>query len=173
MRHNSRGLPWSRHGLPLAERIKESSLVDPATGCWLWQKAKYPNGYGLIGIRKDGKTRSMPAHRASFEAFRELIPAGLWVLHKCDVPICVNPEHLFLGTNHDNVLDMWAKGRAVPPPWVPGEKQGASKLTEAAVRDIRRRYGMGESQYKLAADYDVTQANISRIVTRQTWVYID
>lgn len=105
-----------RHGSPLAlkkekvnsfteEAIKTRSEVDQ-NGCWIWQGAPNNKGYGRIAIQ--GKR--IYAHRASFMIFNGSIN-DLNVLHKCDVPLCVNPEHLFLGTQQENVTDMMQKGR--------------------------------------------------------------
>jgi hypothetical protein len=85
----------------------EQCFDRSATGCWLWTKAKTTDGYGQKHI--DGKLEY--AHRLSWKLHRGEIPAGLFVLHKCDVRNCINPEHLFLGSCKDNVLDARAKGR--------------------------------------------------------------
>jgi len=96
------------------------------------------------------------------------IPPGLHVLHKCDNPICVNPAHLFLGTNADNAADKVAKGRQTK-----GSDIVHSKLSEETVREIRRRYALGTtSQYKLAKEYGVTQSNVSRLVNVTRWKHI-
>jgi hypothetical protein len=79
-------------------------------GCWVWQAARSVSGYGLLapsgGVRGDRR-----AHRVSWELHNGPIPAGLWVLHSCDNPPCVNPDHLFLGTRSDNMRDCASKGR--------------------------------------------------------------
>lgn len=76
--------------------------------CWLWQAAKMPAGYGVFSVR-GVKQR---AHRVAYELCVRPIPAGMFVLHRCDTPACVNPLHLFLGTHTDNMRDKIAKGRA-------------------------------------------------------------
>ena len=86
--------------------------IQKTTGCWLWTAAKNKKGYGIFGLGK----QTDKAHRIAWRLIVGPIPAGLFVLHKCDVPNCVNPAHLFLGTNLDNVKDMIAKGRNSPPP---------------------------------------------------------
>lgn len=94
-----------------AFRVFDKSLilinVKPSDdGCWIWQLSKFKTtGYG--------KFRGYVAHRASWMAFRGPIPEGLCVLHRCDVRACVNPAHLFLGTQQENLRDMTEKGRAV------------------------------------------------------------
>ena len=74
------------------------------SGCWEWVGPRQPNGYGVIA-------EGLSTHRFSYERFKGAIPLGMCVLHSCDNKICVNPEHLFLGTNNDNTQDMMAKGR--------------------------------------------------------------
>lgn len=90
----------------MKDRIQKLIEID-AKGCWLWTKGRMPFGYGAIVV--NGKTKL--AHRVSYEAHVGPIPSGLCVLHRCDVPPCVNPEHLFLGTQLDNMRDKIAKGR--------------------------------------------------------------
>lgn len=96
---------------PIAARF--ASFHTVGDGCWVWQGSKNRDGYGLFmrdGRRRPGR-RCERASRVSWELHRGPIPRGLWVLHKCDNPSCVNPDHLFLGTVQDNVADMMRKGR--------------------------------------------------------------
>ena len=97
--------------LPIYERFNQKFIPEPNTGCWLWIARLNNRGYGVIGRgrRGDGTTA---AHRVSWELFCGLIPNGMHVLHKCDNPPCVNPQHLFLGTHGDNMRDAVRKGRA-------------------------------------------------------------
>lgn len=92
----------------LQRRIKKHSIVSES-GCWLWQGAKKPNGYG--NMTWAGK--SLIAHRAAWLAYHGHIPDGMQVCHHCDTPACVNPGHLFLGSQQDNIADMDAKRRRV------------------------------------------------------------
>lgn len=110
-------------------RVETSS-----TGCWLWIGGKDGDGYGMFWL--DG--RNQRAHRVSYELFIAPIPAGLHGLHRCDVPSCVNPLHVFIGTNLDNVRDSFTKGRAYRRS-VPrrGEQHPNAKLTEAVVLEVR------------------------------------
>lgn len=93
--------------LPTGERIELKSIPIPESGCWIW--TEYCNNHGYGRFRVDGKKTL--AHRASYEAFIGPIPEGMLVCHKCDTPACVNPSHLFLGTDKDNVRDCINKGR--------------------------------------------------------------
>ena len=112
--------------------------------------------------------RSFLAHRVSWELANGPIPSGMCVLHRCDNPPCVNPVHLFLGTQHDNVIDMIAKGRKNP---ACGENHGRAKLTAAAVREIRER-GLTESQQSLARLHGVSQVAISHVLLRKSWKHL-
>lgn len=97
----------------VAERFWAKVRVAP--GCWIWVGCRNSANYGHMGIgsRTDGSRRTMAAHRVSWELHNGPIPEGLCVLHHCDNPPCVNPAHLFLGTDADNVADRDAKGRQV------------------------------------------------------------
>lgn len=97
---------------PLKDRIEASSIPEPNSGCWLWLGAYDRDGYGRLQV---GPGSPKAAHRASWEAFNGTIPHGLYVLHRCDLPACVNPDHLWLGTHSDNMRDCSAKGRLRRP----------------------------------------------------------
>lgn len=123
--------------------------------CWLWTAGTL-RGYGQIAGLVNGKRRPVYAHRVSWELANGAIPDGLSVLHRCDVPLCVNPAHLFVGTQPDNLNDARQKGRLI-------DGLGARKLSDAAYLDILsapRDYGSGLA---LAHKYGVTKTTISRI----------
>lgn len=101
-----------KEGLSLAERIELDSMPVTECGCWIWLRSLSTRGYGQINLG-DRVTRT---HRASYEAFKGTIPDGLHVLHTCDVKTCVNPDHLYLGTDAENSRDRIARGRQVNPP---------------------------------------------------------
>jgi len=126
--------------------------------CWIWA-GSIKGPYGLY--------QKSYAHRVSYSIFKGGIPAGLSVLHRCDQTLCVNPEHLFLGTQQDNITDAQAKGRLAR-----GSKQGLSKLTDADVRCILWSRRLGMTQTALAKRFGVCQATIYEILSGKNWTHI-
>lgn len=98
---------------PLDERFHEKYQKVPFSGCWLWTGALDTDGYGMIAVGRGPKA----AHRISWILHKGEIPLQQHVLHHCDIPCCVNPAHLFLGTHADNMKDGAKKGRIKPPDW--------------------------------------------------------
>lgn len=113
------------------ERLLEKTEKDG--DCWVWTGSRHSNGYGRMSV----KGRSRMTHRLSYELAFGPIPDGMNVCHRCDRKACVNPAHLFLGTQADNMRDMDAKGRRVTPDRR-GESNGRAALSEEQVREIRR-----------------------------------
>lgn len=100
---------WTK---PIGTTLDESHTKDAETGCWVWHGSKTKLGYGVINrYPADGPRKTILAHRASYEHFVGPIPEGMKVCHRCDVPLCINPAHLWAGTQADNVADMISKGR--------------------------------------------------------------
>jgi hypothetical protein len=138
------------------QRFEQRYTPAPNSGCWLWTDATMKRGgYGQMSAF--GKPR--PAHRISWMLYRGEIPPGKFVCHKCDVPLCVNPDHLFLGTPSDNMQDCSRKGRL-------NLTIRHRKLTFDQARAIKN---SKEPQQRLAARYGVDQALISRIRTGRCW----
>jgi hypothetical protein len=151
-----------KHGT-LLERFEYKVSPEPMSGCWLWLGKAFGSWHGQIRLAG----RWVGAHRVAWMLFRGDIPGGLCVCHKCDVPTCVNPAHLFLGTAADNAADRDKKGRNVN---LRGESHGNAKLTEEAVRLIRASI---ETQWTLARRYGVWQSVISAIRLRRTWRHVE
>ncbi len=145
--------------------------VDKAGACWWWLGAKNDNGYGMVSDGRYGKRKR--AHRVAWELTNGPIPPGLFVLHSCDNPPCVNPAHLWLGTQADNMRDMDAKGRRRWEDWFghhqSGEANKMAKLAAAQVEEIRLLYPQGWGQRELAAMFGVSRPTISMILNRKRW----
>lgn len=146
--------------LPLKPRFESKFSVTP--GCWIWNAGLTEDGYGVFVAKR----KNWMAHRFSYEFYVEPIPKGLFVCHRCDNPLCVNPDHLFLGTPLDNMLDKTAKGRNLSPK---GVRHGSNKLSEDQVRAIRQD---GRFLKDISRDYGVSIANISSIKKRTIWSHI-
>lgn len=134
------------------------------TPCHIWQGAVDGWGYGQ-GLKRGGKRRSVKAHRQAWIDANGPIPDGLHVLHRCDVPACINVEHLFLGTHAENMTDKMLKGRCGVPY---GERHVNAKLTNADAALIRA-CGPDISNADLARHYEVDPSTISRIRSGTRW----
>ena len=149
---------------PLHLRIMDS--IDAASGCWIWLRTFGRDGYGRMGIK--GKMRL--AHRVSYETFVGPIPDGMYVCHRCDDHGCVRPEHLFLGTQADNIRDMWRKGRARVPTTQSGSANYNARLDPSVGKTIRHLYfAERRSQQEIGDFYGINQAYVSRIVRKLAW----
>jgi len=137
--------------------------VDKSGDCWMWTAANGRFGYGASWV--NGKMHT--SHRISYMLCIGPIPTFMCILHKCDNPPCVNPEHLFLGTRADNIADMKAKGRSAY-----GENHGRAKLTEADIINIRSLEKMGKRQSDLARKWGISTSHISYIVNRKIWRHV-
>lgn len=132
-------------------------------GCWLWTGSKFKSGYGQIGPRRKDRL----AHRVSFANERGAIPGGMSVLHKCDVRACVNPDHMFIGTQSDNMRDKTQKGRQLN-----GVDMHQTKLDDFDILFIRSWLRLGYTQESIAAAFCVTRENVHYIGARKTWKHV-
>lgn len=139
--------------------------VRKGPGCWEWVACRGANGYGRFSI---SRSKWELAHRASWTLHNGPIPDGLCVLHDCDNPACVRPDHLFLGTNADNTADMDAKGRRRVTPSF-GEAHGKAKLTEGDVRAIR---ADSRPEREAAPDYGVSHSTFGKVRARTAWSHV-
>jgi len=133
--------------------------------CWEWRGGK-SKGYGEINRGGRG-SEHLSAHRVSWELANDLIPKGMCVLHHCDNPSCVNPAHLFLDTQVENLQDMMRKGRSAR-----GERVAGAKLTEQDVHEIRQMLSRGISQRVVARKYGVIQQTVAAINVGQSWGWL-
>lgn len=138
------------------------SKVSKTGPCWLWNGHRSSKGYGKTHFC--GKM--ILTHRLSWVLFNGPMPSGLFVLHRCDNPPCVNPKHLFLGTALDNARDCVLKNRHAK-----GSTSGRRKLEESDIYDIRRRY-VYWSGGMLAREYNVSPSLIRRIARREIWKHL-
>ena len=157
------------HWQSAKQRFHSFVMADPNSGCWLWtgtcKTDKYGNDtYGCISVG----SRMYLAHRFSYEIHIGPITCGLFVLHKCDVRACVNPDHLWLGTQSQNMQDAWQKGRGVHPD-CNGEKAAWAKLTEDDVKAIRSATPEWGGFKKLADKFGISPQALCDIRKRRTW----
>ncbi len=155
--------------MSLLQRFEMKYLPEPNSGCWLWTGATTASGYGRIGvdIGRIHQYRSSRAHRVAYELFVGLIPEGMSVLHKCDTPSCVNPRHLYLGSQQENIVDAKNKHRNAY-----GSRSGRAKLNEPDIPLIRRALNMGRPMRLVAIDYGVSTRTVRSIADGDTWKHV-
>lgn len=143
---------------------------EPNTGCWLWTGAT--NGrYGVVSRGGNGVAPEY-AHRLAFERFSgSRIPSGLFVCHRCDQPLCVNPAHLFAGTPADNMADMALKGRGRTLAR-PGESHPMARLREADVLEIRRMYRAGERLEVISRRFGICAGYAKKVASGRYWKHV-
>ena len=144
-------------------RLDKHSIPEPNSGCILWCGAtnRPEGGYGVLNV--EGRTRYV--HRLAWETENGAIPANMNVCHRCDVRLCINPAHMFLGAQAENMADMVAKGRQSR-----GARRPLAKLSADAVRDIRTASG---TLAEIAERFGVSFQNVARIRAGQTWKHVE
>lgn len=148
------------------------SKADTSGSCWMWTGGRDKDGYGRFAVsvgRFDGRQRQkhMRAHRLAYVLSKGAIPTGKLVLHSCDQPGCVNPDHLRVGTQKQNRADAVARGR-VPS----GMLHHSAKLSRSDVIEIRKRRANGEKLQELADSFGITFGHVSAICKRQSWRHV-
>jgi hypothetical protein len=129
--------------------------VNKTETCWLWTGCKRPGGYGQVTINK----KAYSTNRISYEMHKGKIPDGLIIRHKCDIPSCVNPDHLEIGTHKDNTRDMIERGR----------RKGNIKLTEEQVKEVKELLKLGKTQREIAKQFKINQGTVQHINSGKSW----
>jgi len=142
-----------------AELERFMSKVDTSGDCWEWTAFRLKIGYGRFGLHQ----KVEQAHRVSFEHFHRKLEPGECVCHACDNPGCVNPDHLWAGSQKDNVADMTRKGR------YPHRQGMNNKIAVDQVEEIR---ADSRTQQEIAKSYGITQAQVSQIKLRKSWAWL-
>lgn len=160
----------------ISSKIGPPKIMGYATPCWPWIAAK-TNGYGVVQYA--GRIRR--AHRVIYGIMVGAIPDKPFLLHSCDNPCCVNPDHLRPGTNQDNVDDMMSRGRHISggthtdpssANYERGETHHAAKLTAETVRAMRTERECGDSFGAISRRHDIAIGHVFRIVTRKAWAHV-
>jgi hypothetical protein len=138
----------------------ESKIMPAVDGCWYWLGATNPDGYGSFSF----KSKMTGAHRASYMIYKGEIPKGLFVIHSCDNPACVNPDHLRVGTPHDNNMDQVARNRTTY-----GERCSTAKFTTIQIQAILDAYAAGHKQCDICRYFKRGDSIINLIVKRKIW----
>jgi hypothetical protein len=143
-------------------RFNSKWIEDPETGCWNWTGATIGKGYGQVQIRSLGKDKY--AHRWAWRFWKGALSDGDVVCHRCDNRMCVNPDHLFVGSRADNQTDMANKDRSLF-----GEKNSQTKLTERQVYDMHELVASGAPRAEVAKRFGVRREGLDRIIRGERW----
>ena len=135
-------------------------------GCWIWMGSKNTDGYGNFWDKN--QKRCLKAHRFSYSLAHDDLTPDIQVLHHCDTPDCVNPEHLYLGDQKKNMVDAASRGRMNP-----GEKRSNAILTEDSVRKLRADREAGMAYGALAAKYGVSSPSARAVCLRLKWSHVE
>lgn len=159
---------------PVIERVLEKVVRIPFSGCWIFTGAINDAGYGIVGMGRRGEPNDR-SHRITYRHYCGSIPDGMFVCHSCDTPACCNPDHLFLGTNQDNVNDMVRKGRNSKPPRNPhvvGSVHPGAKLHEDDIPEVRKLHAQGLTQKQIAEKYNVCRQTISKVLLGRRFKHV-
>lgn len=148
--------------------LLKNSIPEPMSGCWLWTGTLFWDGYGQFNYVVDGKWKKARAHRISYELHKGQFDSRLSILHRCDMPSCVNPDHLFCGTHAENMQDKVQKGRA-PHIGYKGEKHPGAKLSNDDILRIREDV---RKCSEIAKDYGVGWNAIKDVKSGRRWGHI-
>jgi HNH endonuclease len=166
MRKGNELVPLVKSAKSVAEKIRLGTIINPDTGCWVWQFSLSNTGYGRV--THEGRT--IGVHVASVLVLRgEEVPPGHEVCHRCNNRACCNPDHLYVGTRADNVRDAMRAGTAFVPGGFKGEDHPLARLTEDDVRAIR---ASSERPKVVAQRFNVTHAHIYAIRKRKIWKHV-
>ena len=161
----------ARVKIPIEQRFSKFTIKTDR--CWNWTGKRNRRSYGCISISTDGQKRTVIASRLAWELYCGPIPQGLFVCHHCDNPACVNPAHLFIGTQKDNLQDASRKGRLKNLPHAKGMQTANAVLKDSDIIEIRSKAAAGVLRTDLARKFHVYRQTIYRIVNRSTWKHID
>lgn len=158
------GYDMANYGSPITDRY----VVNAETGCWEWiaSNSGYHRAKPYGTLQREGHRK---AHRYMYAKHKGAIPSGMLVLHRCDNPSCVNPDHLWLGTQRDNIIDRNQKARDNTPK---GSANPAAKLNERKVGWIKRSLEYGASCAELGREYGVSEVAIGFIKRGKTWKHV-
>jgi hypothetical protein len=167
-RNRKHGSPDDRLHVRAPVEVRFWRFVDKGSRapCWEWTGARQTTGYGVTSLTGGRASGRIGAHRLSYQMHCGEIPEGMVIMHSCDNPWCVNPDHLSVGTHAENTADMHTKGRANRPI---GSQSSVAKLTEEAVREIR---ASSLSQRKLAEKYGVGATTIRNALHGRYWSHV-